>query len=486
MDQGRDMLDIRNIVIGKHPTLIGPTTSINGVFLGPFWYYFNVIPFIFGKGDPTFLVYWLIIWYQLTGLLIWLFFKKTGYLLALFSSTLFLMSPSLFEMSSFSWSANPAPIFITFFFLAFFSFLNSPSVKKAFLLGVVSGLPLQIEAALGVLLIPFTVIYFLSQKSPIKYLSLILIGFGITLLPQIIFELKHSFVMTNTLLNEFNGQTAILGPRLNFFQTATSHFNSFSQLAEGLVNLPVQTTQSALIISLLVFTWQIKKKMGDAPIKKILFPTVSFIFFAFLSYLLFPHPLKDWYLKGLYIPYLIILAFLLTKLVKLKKLIICGLVFISLAISFYNTAHSQVRVAIDNFTKTSADQSNLKNELQVIDWVYQKAGGQGFKAFNYIPSVYDYPYQYLFWWYGTKKYGYQPDQISYMENVPEYIINNSSYWTQRKFTEDKSPIFLIMEQDKDRAERLISWQENFSHLCLKDRKTFSFKTEVQLRYNCAN
>src|SRR3989344_2165305 len=69
MDQGRDMLDIRNVVNGLNPTLIGPTTSINGVYLGPFWYYFNVIPYLVGQGDPATLVYWMIAWYMLAGFL---------------------------------------------------------------------------------------------------------------------------------------------------------------------------------------------------------------------------------------------------------------------------------------------------------------------------------------------------------------------------------------------------------------------------------
>jgi len=76
MDQARDVLDIRHMVVSKVPKIVGPTTSINGVFLGPFWYYFNFPAFIFGTGNPAFLVYWNIFWYQLTGLIIWLYFNK--------------------------------------------------------------------------------------------------------------------------------------------------------------------------------------------------------------------------------------------------------------------------------------------------------------------------------------------------------------------------------------------------------------------------
>jgi hypothetical protein len=64
-DQGRDMVDMRHMVVTHTPRLVGPTTSINGVLLGPFWYYFNLTPFIIGGGNPAFVVYWQILWYQL-------------------------------------------------------------------------------------------------------------------------------------------------------------------------------------------------------------------------------------------------------------------------------------------------------------------------------------------------------------------------------------------------------------------------------------
>src|SRR5689334_7908646 len=77
MDQARDMIDIREIVVGKNLRMIGPTTSINGVYLGPFYYYFNTIPYILGNGNPSFLVYWNILFYLLAGLTLFLFnFKQ--------------------------------------------------------------------------------------------------------------------------------------------------------------------------------------------------------------------------------------------------------------------------------------------------------------------------------------------------------------------------------------------------------------------------
>ncbi len=98
-DQGRDMLDIRDIVVGHHLRLIGPTTSINGVFLGPGWYYFNVPPFILGQGDPAVLVYWQILFFQLAALAIWFFYYHHAPKLGLILSVLFLLSPAMFYQS---------------------------------------------------------------------------------------------------------------------------------------------------------------------------------------------------------------------------------------------------------------------------------------------------------------------------------------------------------------------------------------------------
>src|SRR3989344_7057277 len=52
IDQGRDMLAVKSIVYDHHLTLIGPYTSLQGVFQGPFWYYLLSIPTFIAGGDP--------------------------------------------------------------------------------------------------------------------------------------------------------------------------------------------------------------------------------------------------------------------------------------------------------------------------------------------------------------------------------------------------------------------------------------------------
>src|SRR3989344_7066754 len=66
-DQARDLIDLRRLVFGYTPLLVGPTTGLTGVFVGPFWYYFNAPPFFLSRGDPSSVVIWLIASYLLTA-----------------------------------------------------------------------------------------------------------------------------------------------------------------------------------------------------------------------------------------------------------------------------------------------------------------------------------------------------------------------------------------------------------------------------------
>src|SRR3989338_751022 len=51
-DQGRDFLAVSKIIYEKDLVLIGQTTGLQGVFYGPWWYYFLApLIYVFG-GDP--------------------------------------------------------------------------------------------------------------------------------------------------------------------------------------------------------------------------------------------------------------------------------------------------------------------------------------------------------------------------------------------------------------------------------------------------
>lgn len=485
------MLDIRHIVAGKHPSLVGPTTSINGVFLGPFYYYLNVIPFIAGGGDPAFLVYWNILIYAAAGILLFYITYKTGKVFALISASIYFMAPALFYSSRYFWSANPMPPLVLIYFLLFYLLLKKPSTSKALLLGLTAGLGMQIEAAFGILLLPFAFLWMWREKLGFKKIFYLILGFSLTLIPQIIFELRHQFIMTKTFTNEAFGNSATLGQKLPIPDALISHALSFIEFTNQIFELPGYFGLVILIIASVSLGYIIYKKNISDISKKFFLVSSFFILYSFIFYALYPHYLKGWYLLGLRIPYILIIAAFFTELFNssFKKYVpikvnfsLMALGFFLVVYSFINTTIVQSRLIPKDEAMRSQDKSTLRNELEVIDWVYRHTEGQGFKAYNYIPSVYDYPYQYLYWWYGTKKYGYQPEEIGYMENALEYIPENKNYLTKTKPQQD-GLIALIYEDDENPV-RKFAWGGSFTKYCPITDIRFTWGSSAEIRSKC--
>lgn len=54
--------------------------------------------------------------------------------------------------------------------------------------------------------------------------------------------------------------------------------------------------------------------------------------------------------------------------------------------------------------------AKIKGRIDAIDYIYKDAKKENFGLLVFSPPVYTYPYDYLLWWYGEKKYGYKPNQ----------------------------------------------------------------------------
>lgn len=482
MDQARDMLDIRAIVELKKPTLIGPTTSINGVFLGPFYYYFNLIPYLVSGGDPAALTYWNIIWYMIGAFLLFAFFFKTDRYFALISSAIYLMAPSLFYSSRYFWSANPMPYLTIFYFLSIFNFFKSKNFINASVVGLIAGLSMQIEAAFGILFLPFFLIFGFFKKTGTKNLAVSVGAFFITLLPQILFELRHSFIMTKTFFGELSGKSQILGEKLNTEQTFLSHLDSFTQFSSGHFQFPQTISVFVLTLAIIFLMVKLRENKLDQEVKLVFLSCVFFVLFAFGFYMFYSYHLKGWYLLGLHIPYILIVSLFLSELISVKKYLFGAIIILFLGWSFVATYIDQSKFVSGSLSDRSGDKSNLRNEMEAIDWVYKKASGKGFKAYNYIPSVYDFPYQYLYWWQG-KKYGFHPETVSYLDGVPEYIQSNEVFFNMKKKQEDQN-VFLIYEPDKESPDRLAAWLGNFTQYCPAEKITYDWGTVVELRRLC--
>src|SRR5258708_855046 len=176
---------------------------------------------------------------------------------ALTLSSLFLLSPTMFYQSRYSWNANPIPFFIIFFFLLLNKTLEKTTTSNLLFLGLLVGISFQIDAALTVVFFPFALLWLLltkfgETKFNLKFLKKVFsyfLVFGLTLLPQLFFELRHQFLNTQAFLAEISGKTNILGEKLSFAQRFWSHLESFKNVNNGALELPLNISLFLLLLA---------------------------------------------------------------------------------------------------------------------------------------------------------------------------------------------------------------------------------------------
>ena len=485
IDQGRDLIDIRSIAVGGKLRLTGPTTSINGVFLGPLWYYFNLPPFIATGGDPAAPLLWQIIWYQLAGLSVYLLIRRTDHNLAFFTAVFFLLMPLGFNTSRYFWNANAMPIFTVFYLLSLYLVSLKTNPFRAALLGLAAGLALQIEAALGIIFFPFSFLFLFLTTRKIKVHLFHLFAFLATLLPQALFEIRHGFSMTKVFLSEVGGGSSLLGKKMTLGERLADRWEIIRNLVTQISHIHPNLLFSVFALLSISAVYFLIKKIGSKAERHFFVINLAFLIFAFIFYLLFPKEIKSWYLLGLAVPLIFLytssLSLVFGKGGSLARIAVILLVALSL-FSTYQAQSEYLKVAAAMSTN---NKSSLKNEMQMIDWIYRHADGKGFKAYSYLPSIYDYPYQYLYWWYGNKQYGYVPNDLAYLPNQPEYIENRLAYLTATRPLPNEETVFLIIEDDNDHPDFLSAWRGNFAHLCLREKEAFPFGVKLESLFKCS-
>jgi len=290
--------------------------------------------------------------------------------------------------------------------------------------------------------------------------------------------------MTNVVINELSGNSAILGEKYSFIQRLTSRLENYFRIINISNPLPVEIILLLFILSTLLLLFWVSRRGTYSTGDKLFLTSLAFFLYSFIFYLIYPFLLKHWYLESLSLLVIFIISSFLVKIIGYKKWYLTILILAFISTSFISTLKNETKQTIRFLKERSTDKSNLRNQIEIIDWVYKKTNNQGFKVYNYLPSVYEYPYQYLFWWYGTQKYQYQPAFIGYADNAPEYILDNHLYWQKQKKLNENYLTFLIIEKDDRFSNQQNVWLDQFNKLCILEEKSFPWNISVQVRTNC--
>ena len=430
-DEGRDVLVTYNILHG-HLTLLGPTSSVGGFFLGPIYYYF-MAPFLllfnYNPVGPAVMV-------ALFGIAtVWLIYKFCGDLfnqkIGIIAATLCAVSPLVISYSRSSWNPNPLPFFTLLALYVLYKALEKNSRKLLFLVGILLGIAMQLHYLtlfLGVIVFAYVILnqvidnkkqwvktFLISAKQNV----IIFAGFIIGWSPLLAFEIRHNFLDFRNISN-FILHSGNTGVNTNFFYTIYDvFFRLFGRLvfyfpakeqlklySSSLLGFWILCTIVVALISVFLLlrnfykSFNSNKKDSKKFLLILLWLSLGILLFGF-----YKKPIYDYYFAFMFpLPFILVAEFIF-QIYEFKKigkpLAALGLFIIILlnlqGIPFRYPANRQL------------------NQMETIaKFVSDKTGGKPFNFALITGGNSDYAYRYFF-----TIWGHPPITIQNAQNDPQ-------------------------------------------------------------------
>lgn len=185
-DQGRDALVIWEFWHEGNLFLIGPTTGIEGIFRGP-WYYWLIAPFyLLAGGDPVWPATFLALTTVVAIAVLYYLAVQTSGRTAGFLAII-IASFSFFFVLAARWLSNPTPMLLISMLLILFLFAVLEGKRWAWVvIGFLLGMSMQFGSAAEIFYFPAVGIFALWQRKnlPNKRVALLAIAaFVISFIP---------------------------------------------------------------------------------------------------------------------------------------------------------------------------------------------------------------------------------------------------------------------------------------------------------------
>ncbi len=433
-DEGRDVLVVYNILHG-HLTLLGPTASVGGFFLGPIYYYF-MAPFLWlFNYDPVGPAVMVALIGILTVFLIYkvgaeFFNKKTGILAAFIYS----ISPLVIAYSRSSWNPNPLPFFSLLTLYTLYKAITKNKLLLFFITGILFGIDMQLHylaTFLGVIMGVYVLTSRFFQGTNltktiiriIKDYVLIFLGFVVGWSPFLAFEVRHGFLDFKSIFN-FIFKSGETGGNSNFFSIVSDvffrlfgrltmafpppeQFNWFDKqlLSAWYFFVLVLAISSSILIVYNLYK-AIKNRDSKFSVYSLLF---LWLFFGVLLFGLYKKSIYDYYFTFMFpLPFFLLSNFLVSvhqvknKFSIILKLLVIALIFV---ISFLNLQGLPFRY----------EPNRQLNQMRTIaDFVMTKTNAKPFNFALISSGNSDYAYRYFF-----KVWGHDPVTILNKADDPQ-------------------------------------------------------------------
>lgn len=452
MDQGNDAVHVREILVRHKILLVGPETGIKGVYHGAGWYYFIAIGYWLFRGHPFGAIFMLIILnLGLTALLMLEIGRRVSPKLGLFIGASLQIFWWFYIASLYGFNPFPTVALSFFTILGLIEFLNYKRKREYLLAAIPVGLAYHCEIAFAIpLTIFFVVVGIWALLHKFIFLRLFVVAMfilSVFWIPRVFFEARTSFSQTRALRNEIGNPEGIFS-RTNFIYMAERYEDMI-----GKTTLPLSPRLGFFFYVAILGIFILRKQSNKNPWRKRFVELMLAL--IVISWVTFGSNLgwQSWHTTA--IPPLVFISLLLGVSTFSRKFSYPLLALILI---------TQMSIFVERYKQNfypSENASILKNELGAIDWVYKNSEGKGFYVYSYLPSVLDYPYQYLFWWYGRETYGYVPCEYSSFPGATALFVPGRKYYQEPIRECDKRFEFLVIEPDEHTFVRL-GWLEEIT------------------------
>lgn len=439
LDQGRDLMDVKRIVFDHHLTLIGPYTSLQGIFQGPLFYYLLAVPTFLTEGSPWGVVALMLLISMSVLIVSFVVMQRFfGLRVALVTSFLLAFSPEAIAAATYAWNPHPMWLLISLFLFSFYQLVLG---KKKYHLAVwpLIALMFHFEAALGFFIFLAAIMHLLifERKTVLsRYFLSGMLVFFLFFVPQIAFDIRHDFLMSRSFLSLFYGKNQGLitssehQPYLTILNEHIAsfviNFNSIFQQSTIFPYLPT----FVFFLCIVFFVFAKQKQMLQKKESLFIMMNVQFISIIFLLTSLYPFPIRYWFLTGFQLFYILPMGVLLGMSLRYTAGKVVALLFVFLTL---------LTVIPKLYTLYSYPDdggvAKIKGKTQALDYIYTDAKGEKFGLLVFTPPVHTDAYDYLIWWYGEKTYHYIPH------------------------SEKKGTVYLLMEPDPAKPWSYKGWLE---------------------------
>lgn len=427
VDQGRDAVYVRDILANHHVYWLGPETTVRGLFTGPLWYYFIAIGYFLFNGHPAGSIVMLILLNAVLLFILYRYFAK---------QFPFWVSLFLIFCLSFFWP---------FYDSSRYGFNPFPTVALAF----------------------FIIFSLLSRRHWLSFIFIFL-AFNCNLAIAAIFFIFCCFYNSRL----FHWKISLFLPLLLFSPSLFLVAKRFGEIIR-LSLIPQSLFVSIIFLLSIIFLFVVSYRRLPVFVKQWVFLCLGLTIVSF-SFLCFSQIQRDWYTVFLPPVLFVSLLLVLLSLPSRFKYFLISVVVLAQT-SFFISRYSQY------YSVNPTDHGVLQNQLSNIDWIYSQSQGDGFNVYVYADSYFDYYYQYLFPWYGLKKYGYLPCEYS---NLPfsdksNYVPSPNSYSRPTRGCDQSR--FLIIDSSTN-GETNSDWLTSFRNVTQLDKSQTTGNTIIEKRF----